>query len=515
MSVDTLFIVLGDQLDYASPLLSKVTSRDAFWMAENTNEATYVPSHASRLVFFFAAMRHYRNWLDSKGLRVFYHQLSADPKEDWGATFSEILRRSVSELLPKRISVVEPGDFRVQQELQTLANELLIPLEIVQDTSFYCSKSEFQAWSAGKKNLLLEFFYREMRKRHHVLMADAKTPEGGQWNFDKENRSSFGRSGPPRFSQTKRFSPDEITSEVVAMVRKRFAESPGSLDDFSLPVTRAAALELLEDFLQHRFAFFGLYQDAMWNGADPFLFHSRLSAAINVKLLRPQEVISRAIAVAEESRAPFAALEGFVRQILGWREYVRGVYWQEMPEYQEYNAFGATHRVPKVFWDGQTEMACLADAMQSVLHHAYAHHIQRLMVLGQYALLYGVDPYAFHQWHMGMYADAIDWVSMPNVLGMSQYADGGLLASKPYCASGNYINKMSNYCKSCRFSPAKATGDDACPFTTLYWDFLRRNRVSLELNQRMVFQMKNLERKSKAELSEIAAAADRHRGVID
>lgn len=510
MAIDTLYLILGDQLNEHSPVFSRLSSADMIWMAECDQEATHVRCHKSRLVFFFSAMRHYRDSLLAKGIPVEYHQLEKDPKADLGRCFGEILAASIEKLRPSRLAVVEPGDYRVREELQSVAAEYDLPLEIVKDDSFYCSIEEFTKWRAGKKQLVLEYFYREMRKRHDILMESGK-PSGGQWNFDKENRAAFGKDGPPRFRTAIRFSPSELTREVIDLVEHRFATNPGSTAEFSLPVTRAEAQQLLKDFIEHRFAYFGLYQDALWQGADPFLFHSRLSAAINVKLLLPHEVIDEAIRGAESYQVPLEALEGFIRQILGWREYVRGIYWTEMPGYAEGNALAAQHPVPELFWTGKTLMPCLADAMHSVLQHAYAHHIQRLMVLGQYALLYGVDPFEFHQWHMGMYADAIDWVSLPNVVGMSQFADGGLMASKPYCASGNYINKMSNYCSQCRFDPKKATGEDACPFTTLYWDFLSRNAARLADNRRMTFQIKNLERKNRSELVAIQRQAERHR----
>jgi deoxyribodipyrimidine photolyase-related protein len=301
----------------------------------------------------------------------------------------------------------------------------------------------------------------------------------------------------------------------MGMVESRFADHPGSLEHFSLPVTHDEAVRAVRDFVEHRLAEFGTYEDAMWTD-EPFLYHSRLSAALNVKLVSPRYCIDKAQEAYEAGAAPLNSVEGFVRQILGWREFVRGVYWHHMPAYGEMNALECSDRgVPGLFWDGETDMRCVAQCMRSVLDHAYAHHIPRLMVLGQLALLSGVHPFEFHQWHMAMYADAIDWVSLPNTLGMSQYGDGGIVGTKPYCATGKYINRMSNYCSDCPYDPDQATGDGACPFTTLYWDFLARHRKRFERNRRMGFQMKNLERKKPAELEAIRKEASELLDRID
>ncbi len=506
-TLETLCLILGDQLDPDNAALSACSSEnDAVWMAENARETCHVPSAKSRLVFFLSAMRHYRDELREKGWQVHYTELPHDSKKDRGAGFAEILREDITRLAPKQLRVLEPGDYRVLKELQEVAKECKVPLEIITDSSFFCSIEEFSDWASERSTLVLEHFYRMMRKRHGILMDDSGEPLGGEWNFDKENRKTFGKSGPPKHKAPRSFSEDEITKEVQRLVANRFGDHPGSSDDFDLPVDRAGALALLRDFLEYRFSQFGPYQDAMWEG-EAFLFHSRLSPLINVKLLRPQEVIEKAIAAYEESEAPLSSIEGFVRQILGWREYVRGLYWYVMPEYAERNELGHSESIPHFFWSGETEMSCLRDALDSVLRYSYAHHIQRLMVIGQFSLLYGINPFEFHEWHMAMYADAIDWVSLPNVVGMSQFADGGLMATKPYCASGAYINRMSNHCSSCRYNPKKAVGDDACPYTTLYWEFLDRHADTLQENRRMTFQMKNLERKSADELEAIRSHA--------
>jgi len=381
----------------------------------------------------------------------------------------------------------------VLHQLQETADDLDIPLELLKDRHFYATPEDFEKWADGKKSLLLENFYRHMRKTHKVLMADNGKPVGGEWNFDKDNRESFGKKGPDT-EPLPVFNPDKTTKEVIKLVEERFADHPGSLDHFDLPVTRDDAQKALKSFIDHRLPDFGTHQDAMWND-EHFLNHSRLSPMINVKLLNPREVIAAAVKAYENGKAPINSVEGFVRQVIGWREYIRGIYWLKMPDYAEMNFFETDEELPQFFWDGETDMACARDAMQNVIRHGYAHHIQRLMVLGLFSQIYGADPYKFHEWHMAMYLDAIDWVSLPNTLGMSQFGDGGIVGTKPYCASGNYINKMGNYCKGCRYKYNQATGEDACPFTTFYWDFLARNEDKLKDNRRMVFQMKNLEKK--------------------
>jgi deoxyribodipyrimidine photolyase-related protein len=352
-----------------------------------------------------------------------------------------------------------------------------------------------------------------MRQRHDILM-DGDSPCGGDWNYDADNREAFTADGPGFLPPRVRFKPDAITQEVIALVQSCFAEHPGRLASFGWAVTRAQALQTLERFVTERLEFFGRYQDAMWTG-ESWLYHSHLSAALNLKLLDPREVIAAVESAYRAGRAPLAAAEGFIRQVLGWREYVRGIYWLKMPQYLEGNALDAHEPLPAFYWSGQCEMRCLREGIGQTLKHGYAHHIQRLMVMGLYALMLGVAPKAVHAWYLAVYVDAVEWVELPNVMGMSQHADGGLMASKPYIASGKYIDRMSNYCASCRFDPKKATGDDACPFTTLYWDFLARHEARLAKNPRMVMQVKNLARQTPAQRQAIAErAASIRRGEI-
>jgi deoxyribodipyrimidine photolyase-related protein len=351
-----------------------------------------------------------------------------------------------------------------------------------------------------------------MRQQTGVLVDRGK-PVGGAWNYDADNRGSFGKAGPGLLPKPVRFKPDDITKTVIEEVHRRFPDNPGETDGFDWPVTRKDALIALEDFILNRLPEFGTYQDAMWT-TEPWLYHSRLSAALNLKLLNPTEVIQAAEAAYQQGRAPLAATEGFIRQILGWREYVRAIYRHFMPAYAESNTLNATDPLPAFYWTGKTNMACMQDALRQTLQLGYAHHIQRLMVTGLYALMFGVRPQAIHQWYLAVYVDAVEWVELPNTIGMSQFADGGIMASKPYVATGKYIQRMSNYCAGCPYDPATATGPKACPFTTLYWDFLLRHRDTLRTNPRMTMQLKNLDRLNPARQQEIQEAASQHRAQV-
>ncbi|TWT65504.1 cryptochrome/photolyase family protein [Crateriforma conspicua] len=504
--IRNLVIVLGDQLNHDSAALDDFDNqRDRVWMAENQEEATHVWCHKFRLVGFFAPMRHFRDELSEKGRQVLYHALPTDGRKARTSNFASLLTTTLNEHDVQKMIVVHPGDHRVLESLKTVADEQSVALEIRDDRHFYCTIDQFRDWADGRNSLVLETFYRHMRKQHDVLM-DGGDPVSGVWNHDKENRGTFGKSGPGDVPHTHHFRPDDVTQDVIDMVNQRFDDHPGKVDasSFDLPVTRSEALTLLREFIKHRLCRFGDYQDAMWSD-QKYLYHSRLSHAINLHLLSPREVVDKAIAAFDSGDAPINSVEGFVRQILGWREFVRGIYWTHMPDYQNRNALQCDddQDVPSFFWDGKTDMACVADAMRLLIEAGYAHHIQRLMVLGLFAQLYGTHPAKFHQWHMAMYNDAVDWVSLPNALGMSQWGDGGLMATKPYCASGKYIKRMGNHCKGCRYNPDEATGDDACPFTTLYWDFLDRHQQQFKNNTRMTMQLKNLQRKDASQMNAI------------
>lgn len=504
-----LHLVLGDQLDRDSTVFDGFDDgQDAVWMAEVAEETTHVWCHKLRIAFFFSAMRHFRDELEERGCRVFYNALTHRGSDDRGRNFSEILKKDAHTLRPEKLIVVQPGDHRVQVMLAEAAEALDVELEIREDTHFFDTLDGFNQWADGRKSLVQENYYRYMRRKHGVLLNKDGSPAGGEWNFDGENRETFGKKGPPDdIKAPRQFAPDKVSRDVIALVEDRFADHPGTLEHFHLPVTRADARRWLREFIDRRLPEFGTYEDAMWTG-EPFLFHSRLSCLLNVKLLNPRECVDLAVEAYREGSAPINSVEGFVRQVLGWREFVRGVYWLNMPEYLDKNFFGAEAELPGFYWDGDTDMICLRDAMQNVLQNGYAHHIQRLMVLGLFAQLYGVNPRTFHEWHMAMYLDAVDWASAPNTIGMSQFGDGGVVGTKPYCASGNYINRMSNYCENCRYNPKKSAGDDACPVTTFYWDFLGRNLDKIKDNRRMLFQVKNYEKKNTGELSAIARRAN-------
>lgn len=507
-----MLVVLGDQLNSDSAAFEGFDPKqDIVCMAEVASESKHVWSHKARIALFLSAMRHYRNRLRAEGIRVAYIGLD-DPKNR--GALGDQLRHAIAEFRPAQIRMVEPGEWRVREELRDVAAETEVQWQELDDGHFLTTTSEFADFAAGRKQVRLEHFYRSARRRHSVLM-DGSEPAGGQWNYDKENRAGFPKSGPGAIPAPKRFAADEITAEVLDLVERRFANHPGSLEHFGWPVTKEQAQEALEDFVANRLSMFGRHQDAMWMG-EPLLYHSRLSAAMNLKLLDPRDVIRAVDEAYSEGRAPIEAVEGFVRQVLGWREYVRGIYWTHMPAYADSNALEASAELPKFYWTAEAEMACLRETISQTLDCGYAHHIQRLMVTGLFALLLGVKPREVHEWYLAIYVDAVEWVELPNVIGMSQFADGGLMASKPYVATGKYIQRMSNYCSSCRYNPARATGPDACPFTTLYWDFLMRHEVRLRTNSRMQLQLRNLVRIAPAEKRSIRERAKQvHRMVAD
>jgi len=504
----SLVIVLGDQLDLDAAAFDAFDAGvDVVWMAEVAEESTHVWSSKPRTVMFLSAMRHFALALQADGRPLHYTRL--DVPGNAGSLAAQ-LQADILRLKPARLVMTAPGDWRVLQAIKAVAEANDLPLDIREDRHFFVTVQEFAAHARGRKSLRMEYFYREQRKRHHVLM-EGDEPIGGQWNFDVENRDAFGAAGPDAVPPRMVFEPDTVTREVIALVNTRFAPHPGRLESFAWPVTRAQALQALQAFIRERLPLFGRFQDAMWPG-DPWLYHAHLSAVLNLKLLNPREVVAAAEKAYRDEHAPLASVEGFIRQILGWREYVRGVYWTQMPAYLERNALDAQQDLPAWFWTGATDMACLRDALAQTLEHGYANHIQRLMVTGLYTLMLGVQPRQVHSWYLAVYVDAVEWVELPNSLGMSQYADGGLMGSKPYIATGKYIDRMSPHCKGCRYDPAQRSGDSACPYTTLYWDFLMRHRAALARNPRMALQVKNLARLSDAErqaIHERAAAIRR------
>ena len=502
--VRNLVVVLGDQLDLDAAAFDGFEAQhDAVWMAEADEESTHVWSGKQRIALFLSAMRHFAQALRAAGRPVHYARF--DEPGDRG-TLAAQLRSALQELNPQRVVMTAPGDWRVWQSLKAVVAEAGLALEICEDRHFFTTVRDFAAHAKGRKQLRLEYFYRELRQRHGVLMQDGQ-PAGGQWNFDADNRETFGSAGPGVVPARATFVPDAITRDVIALVNTRFAQHPGSLDSFAWPVTREQALESLKGFIDQRLPLFGRFEDAMWPG-EPWLYHSHLSAALNLKLLSAREVVQAAEDAYQAGSVPLQSAEGFIRQILGWREYVRGIYWTQMPGYLDLNALDAQQDLPAWYWTGQTDMACLRDAVTQTLEHGYAHHIQRLMVTGLFALLLGVRPQQVHAWYLSVYVDAVEWVELPNTLGMSQYGDGGLMASKPYVATGKYIQRMGGPCAGCRYDPALREGDRACPYTTLYWDFLMRHEPLLKKNVRMALQVKNVVRLTDAQRQAITLRAD-------
>lgn len=506
--------MLGDQLDLDAAAFDDFDAdSDAVWMAEVAEESTHVWSSKPRTALFLSAMRHFAADARALGRQVHYRRLD-DPGNS--ATLAGELAAAIDRLAPQALVMTAPGDWRVLQALREVAASQGLPLEIRPDRHFFCTVREFAAHARQRPHLLMETFYRELRARHGVLM-DGGEPAGGRWNYDAENRQAFAKSGPTFVPPPPQFPPDDITRDVLALVAERFAAHPGDLVSFAWPVDRRQALQALQCFISERLPQFGPWQDAMWP-REPWLWHSQLSAALNLKLLGAREVVAAAEAAWRDGRAPLESVEGFIRQILGWREYVRGLYWTRMPAFAGMNALDAHEPLPAFYWHGRTPMACLADVIGQTLEHGYAHHIQRLMVTGLYAMLLAVEPREVHAWYLAVYVDAVEWVELPNTLGMSQYADAGVMASKPYIASGRYIERMSggSLCGRCRFRPGERTGERACPFTTLYWDFLVRHERLLAANARTRQQVRAIDRLDADERARIAERAAAIRaGVLD
>ncbi|WP_185984307.1 cryptochrome/photolyase family protein [Aureimonas mangrovi] len=498
-----LRFVLGDQLTRDLSSLRDWKPGDVVLMAEVADEATYVRHHQRKIAFLFSAMRHFADELRRRKVTVDYVAL-----DDCGnsGSFTGELERALKRYDVEGVIVTEPGEWRVKAMIEGWESRLGVPVEIRADDRFLCDQEAFAELTGGSKTLLMETFYRNMRKRTGYLMTASGEPEGGRWNFDEDNRESLPRDVEPPERPT--YSVDETTEAVLALVARRFGNHFGSLDDFDYPVTRRQALGYLRWFVREALPEFGRYQDAMREG-EPLLFHSHLSALINCGLLTPAECCGAAEKAFRDGHAPINAAEGFVRQIIGWREFIRGVYWREMPGYGEKNALDARRALPDFFWTGQTEMNCLAQSIGETRAYAYAHHIQRLMVIGNFCLLAGFDPRQVQEWYLVVYHDAYEWVEMPNVVGMILYADDGLFATKPYAASGNYINRMSDYCRSCRYDVKQRTGEDACPFNYLYWDFVARNEKRLAQNPRTGRVVSTLHRMDAGKVATMRADASR------
>lgn len=499
--VRNLVVVLGDQL---TPTLSSLAAadpaRDRVLMAELQDEATYVPHHKKKIAFLFSAMRHFAEELRVAGWSVDYVTLGSPGNQK---SFTAQLAHAIAAHDPERILVTAAGEWRVSQEIGRWQASFSLPVDVLPDDRFVCSPSAFGAWAKGRNQLRMEYFYREMRRRTGLLM-DGDAPVGGRWNFDSENRKA---APVDMFMPRPRvFEPDAITREVLSLVDARFGHHFGDLRPFWFGVTRADAEAAFADFVERALPRFGDYQDAMLTG-EPFLYHAVISQYLNCGLLDPVRVCRQVETAYRSGRVPLNAAEGFIRQIIGWREYVRGIYWLKMPGYERSNIFGHTRELPGFYWTADTDMACVRAAVTQTREQAYAHHIQRLMITGNFALLAGVDPHALHEWYLSVYADAYEWVELPNTVGMSQFADGGLLASKPYAASGAYVNRMSNYCSSCVHDVKQRTGPKACPFNALYWDFIARNRSTIGGNPRMVQMVRTYDNFAEDEQARIRESA--------
>ena len=491
---NNLCIILGDQLSHNISSLSNFKkSQDEVLMMEVTNEATYVNHHKKKLILVFSAMRHFAKELRNKGFSITYSEISKSQDN-----FTKELLYQCKKIKPKRIVITHPGEYRVLKEIKKWEKILNTPVTILEDNRFFCTIPEFKNWTEGKKELRMELFYQMMRKKHHILIDNDGKPKGGKWNYDIKNRKSLPKNHPniPKPLQHK---PDEITKQVISEVKKRFSNYFGDLQPFWFAVTHEDAKKSLNDFIENRLEMFGPYEDAMTQ-EESFLYHSVLSMYLNIGLLEPKQVIYK---VLEKKRIKVESIEGFVRQILGWREYVRGVYWHNMPKYSKMNYFDAKNKLPKFYWTGDTKMNCMKKSIEQTVKEAYAHHIQRLMITGNFALIAGIKPDDVCEWYLSVYADAYEWVELPNTHGMTLYADGGMLGSKPYAASGNYINKMSDYCKNCKYNVKKKEGEDACPFNYLYWDFFLRNQKKLEKNPRLWTAFSNIKKMSQNKKNQI------------
>jgi len=474
-----LVIILGDQLNTQMSSFEHFDkTQDCVLMAEVKQEATYVKHHKKKIAFVFSAMRHFAKQLKSVGINVNYTHYNDE--ENKGSLTKQV-EYFLSSNDIEQIIISQPAEYRLLEEVNAWSDGFGIDVLITEDNRFFAKQSYFEQWAKGRKQLRMEYFYREMRKQTGYLMNGDK-PIDGKWNFDADNRNKLPKNHS--LPQPTKFAADKITAEVISLVQTEFSDHFGDINDFHYATTRQEALVVLHEFVQERLPLFGTYQDAMTQN-EAWMYHSHVSFYLNTGMLLPKEVLDAAQAAYEKGDAPINSVEGFIRQVLGWREYVRGFYWHLMPDYKSQNFLEAKRALPAFFWTSDTQMNCLSQCVSQTKQNAYAHHIQRLMVLGNFALLAGLDPEQVNEWYLIVYADAYEWVELPNVSGMVLFADGGQLASKPYAASGSYINKMSDYCSHCHYSVKEKTGHQACPFNYLYWDFLIRHKEKFKGNPRM------------------------------
>lgn len=508
--MQTLRLILGDQLNQKHSWFKNTDDTVVYVMAEMRQETDYVLHHIQKVVGFFAAMRQFAQWLRDNGHRVEYFKIT---NGDNPQNLEALIQQAVKKHQASHFEYLLPDEYRLNVLLQDICGKLEIPSQHYDTQHFFTTRHELADFFSGKKSFLMESFYRHMRLKHHILV-DGSQPRGGKWNYDHSNRNPF--KGEVPVPERKLLSKD--VSDVLSDIKTAGISTFGTIDPtaFDWPTSRAESLEILKYFCLQLLEHFGDYQDAMVSG-HPFLFHSRLSFAMNAKMVSPKEVVQTVLNYygkhASEIKLP--EVEGFIRQILGWREYMRGIYWMRMPEFAAENILSHKNPLPEFFWTGNTQMNCLRQSIGQSLEYAYAHHIQRLMVIGNFALLAQSDPDAVDAWYLGVYIDAIEWVEMPNTRGMSQWADGGIIATKPYIASGNYINKMSDYCKGCRYDVKKRTTQDACPFNSLYWNFLDDHRKPFENNPRMTMMIALLNKIQPDELFQIKEKAQKLLSDID
>lgn len=469
-------------------------------MVEVMEETTYVPHHQKKIAFILASMRHFSQRLRDEGWQVDY--VALDDPDNTGSFTGEV-KRALHRTSAAKVLVTHPSEWRVLEAVKGWSEALTCEVELLPDDRFICDAQTFEAWAQGRKQMRMEYFYRDMRRKTGLLMRGDE-PEGGKWNYDAENRKPAGADlfMPPPY----RVEPDATTQAVLDLVQTRFGDHFGDLHPFWFGTTHAHAEAAVDRFIEHALPLFGDYQDAMVQG-EKFLYHSLIGLYLNIGLLDPLAVCRRVEDAYHRGHAPLNAVEGFIRQIIGWREFVRGIYWAKMPDYVQANHFDTHRPLPDFYWTGETDMACMRAAITQTREDAYAHHIQRLMVTGNFALLAGLNPHEVHRWYLVVYADAFEWVEVPNTIGMTLFADGGVLGSKPYAASGNYINRMSDYCKSCRYQVKLKTGEDACPFNALYWHFLDRNRAQLATNPRMAQMYRTWDRMDAPKQSETLSSA--------
>ena len=492
-----LRLILGDQLNHKHSWYSKTEKDTLYFMAEMRQETDYAHHHIQKVIGFFAAMRNFYEHLKSNGHQIIYYEIDSEGNKQH---LVENLRDLIEKHSIEKFEYQLPDEYRLDEQLKDFCKNIEIETEAFDTEHFYTTRTEMAEFYEGKKELTMEYFYRNMRKKHEILMQNDSQPEGGKWNFDKSNRKKW--TGKPEIPHEKGFRKD--VSKILEQIEKQEIKTIGILDAtaFNWPTSQPDSLKVLNYFCENLLMHFGDYQDALHTD-EPYLFHSRLSFSMNTKMLSPQEVIDKVLETYydRKSEIDISQVEGFVRQILGWREYMRGIYWMQMPGYRRSNKLNNQNKLPDFYWTGKTKMNCLHQAITNSLENAYAHHIQRLMVTGNFALLAQVHPDEVDAWYLGIYIDAIEWVEMPNTRGMSQYADGGIVATKPYISSGSYINKMGNYCKSCNYDVNKKTGEESCPFNSLYWNFLSEKREHFKNNQRMNMMMGLLE-KMKPEMLE-------------